>query len=273
MLGFNPTKYHPTDDPEETKAFINDKGEDCPRCHTHKTSARRWRSLLPWALVLLTTMMYGYVLLFGKRRPGPFPTNLKDAHQAISYEQRVFTGRLAWDEEKQAIYRILPPDEPLYFGEPNDDIDAAWEDISRVKFLYMNEEELAEFMAPDLKQYKDSNYYFTPEMFHSLHCLNVIRIKLDVGYYDKHPQAHHHGNLSKILQQDNWERIHIDHCLDQIRQSVQCFGDLSPVPVYGWGGIPVGFGVGQEHTCRKWEPVKAWMYERNKLDKKLREEW
>jgi hypothetical protein len=40
----------------------------------------------------------------------------------------------------------------------------------------------------------------------------------------------------------------MDHCLDQIRQSIQCNGDLSPVPLYWWDG---------------WESIREWVDRRN----------
>jgi hypothetical protein len=100
-------------------------------------------------------------------------------------------------------------------------------------------------------------------MFHSLHCLNAIRMELDDDYYLKHPHSH----LDMEIQNStafppNWDQIHIDHCLDQLRQAVQCQGDLSPVPLYFHGDMRVGLGVGQTHTCRNWESMRHWMDER-----------
>jgi len=64
---------------------------------------------------------------------------------------------------------------------------------------------------------------------HSLHCINAIRKALYPEYYsvhDKHP-------LAEALQS-----IHIDHCLDQLRQTIQCAGDLTPVPLRPYGEEP-----------------------------------
>jgi hypothetical protein len=99
-------------------------------------------------------------------------------------------------------------------------------------------------------------------MFHSLHCLNAIRMELDIDYYTTH--HHHHAEVEEAIQNstnfpDNWDRIHRDHCLDQLRQAIQCHGDLSPVPVYHYNNDIVGLGVGQAHTCRKWGPIREWM--------------
>lgn len=99
-------------------------------------------------------------------------------------------------------------------------------------------------------------------MFHSLHCLNSLRMYIDKSYYETHHNGHYH-NLSALVNQDDFERIHIDHCMDQIRQTIQCHGDLSPVLVYAWKGFELGIGRGTKHTCRKWEPIRKWMDDRN----------
>ncbi|KAI1323297.1 hypothetical protein F5Y16DRAFT_425266 [Xylariaceae sp. FL0255] len=276
---------------EESQALIANHRKGV--CHSG-TIKKRYGQLvdgLPWIVVLITTSASIYFWLASHSCFGHFPTDVEDSWGAISYEQRAFTGRLEWDETRKVLYRVVPKDQPLYFGEPSKDIDEAWEEFSKGgfhgkypvkqseandslgKFLYMNDRELSQYKVPELKQFDNGHYYFEPQMFHSLYCLNVIRMKLDADYYEAHPVAHDHGNLSAMLKQDDWERVHIDHCLDQIRQSVQCFGDLSPVPVYSLGNISVGVGVGTAHTCRKWEPIKAWMSGRNQLGNQLREQW
>ncbi|KAJ5116680.1 hypothetical protein N7456_001028 [Penicillium angulare] len=127
----------------------------------------------------------------------------------------------------------------------------------------MTEEEAAPY-APDLNKSPFSDdYHFEPDMFHSLHCLNAIRMDLDKAYYSIH-HNHHHEELEEAIKNStmfphDWDRIHRDHCLDQLRQAIQCHGDLSPVPLYHYNDDPIGLGVGQVHTCRKWEPMRKWM--------------
>jgi hypothetical protein len=56
---------------------------------------------------------------------------------------------------------------------------------------------------------------------------------------------------------------HMDHCIDQIRQSLMCSADLTPIP-YGWypryNQVNGMFDVA--HTCRDFEAVKEWARER-----------
>jgi len=97
-------------------------------------------------------------------------------------------------------------------------------------------------------------------MLHSLHCLNAVRKHLDLDYYEP----------SMVLPME-YRRMHIDHCIDQLRQAVMCHGDLTPVtlkPV--WAGGESGKHkrlqfLGQTermHTCRRWEDIREWVTER-----------
>ncbi|KAH9886109.1 hypothetical protein F4778DRAFT_481781 [Xylariomycetidae sp. FL2044] len=273
MSKYVPLSFKTAQDHEESQAFIDEEKHERPDPDGRSPRLLLRQSILPWTVSCILLILYAYELFTPTSSLGPFETDLKDAQRAVAYEEKHFTGHFAWDEAEQTIYRVLPPDEPLFFGEPSDEIDRAWEDLSRGKFLAMNEEEVDRFKAPDLLLYPDGNYYFTFQMFHSLHCLNMVRMRLDKDYYESHVPSQQHKNLSEVIHQPGWERTHIDHCLDQIRQSIQCAGDLSPVPIYGWGGIPVGFGVGQAHTCRKWQPIQEWMVERHELGMELHEGW
>lgn len=54
-----------------------------------------------------------------------------------------------------------------------------------------------------------------------------------------------------------------EHCLDYIRQSLQCSGDLTPM---NWAWIErtkkIFFKPGTPHTCRKFDGVWDWVAER-----------
>jgi len=59
----------------------------------------------------------------------------------------------------------------------------------------------------------------------------------------------------------------IAHCLDQIRQVIQCQSDLSPVPVHVEKEIrinksPIYIATGATHTCRRFEKVQDWLKSR-----------
>ena len=94
-----------------------------------------------------------------------------------------------------------------------------------------------------------------PDMFHSLHCLNAIRKEISERVYNSSTGYSSHSSHFPP------EGVipHIEHCMDRIRQSIMCQGDLSPSPMYWWQGFNLAFGRAGAHTCRKWLPIREWI--------------
>lgn len=101
-----------------------------------------------------------------------------------------------------------------------------------------------------------------PEVMHSLHCVNAIRKAMHHEYYLTHDthklpaalQQIHVGKLKMFHTSVYKAYICPEHCLDQIRQNIQCAGDLTPVQLRPYGVEPNVNLVGtpQIHTCRNW---------------------
>lgn len=79
-------------------------------------------------------------------------------------------------------------------------------------------------------------------------------MEFEPEYYAEHPRADADVPVPK-----SWAMVHRDHCLDQIRQSLMCFGDLSPAPFAAWEGFHLSIAEGRTHTCRKWEGISDWV--------------
>jgi len=97
-------------------------------------------------------------------------------------------------------------------------------------------------------------------MVHGLHCLNTIRQSQDPEYYEKNLQAPmKHSHRMKM-------RMHIDHCLDHLRQAILCHGDLTPVTLRPVDiDDPTADLVGEterSHTCRNGMEIRKWLTER-----------
>ncbi|KAJ5946976.1 hypothetical protein N7454_003815 [Penicillium verhagenii] len=92
------------------------------------------RLIAPWiASTLCLSLVTGY-LIFQQTyaySSAAFPTDLRDAHPYIMYEERVFSGKLAFSKENGKVYRDVDRSLPQYFGPPSADIDNAWADILR----------------------------------------------------------------------------------------------------------------------------------------------
>ncbi|KAJ7869754.1 hypothetical protein B0H14DRAFT_3861135 [Mycena olivaceomarginata] len=89
----------------------------------------------------------------------------------------------------------------------------------------------------------EGNYILELDVFHNLHCLNMIRKSLHSDYYSEHLM----------------ELAHLDHCVDWIRQSLMCAGDTSVV-VWQWDPAQkiTTFQGSVAHTCRNFEKLREW---------------
>lgn len=196
-------------------------------------------------------------------QPTFWPTDLDSMKPVVEYETIEYTGSLLYNTTSQRVYRNVSVDDIQFVGPPKPEIDAAWDKLLKDEWPVLTDEEAEPFL-PELRRLpNDNRYHFEPDMFHSLHCLNALRQALDKDYYRKLPEFKAH-DVSQFLKQDDFDRIHMDHCIDRIRQALQCHGDLSPSPMYSWDGFILALGRGSQHTCRKWQPIRDWATNRTR---------
>ncbi|KAH6658596.1 hypothetical protein BKA67DRAFT_514057 [Truncatella angustata] len=57
--------------------------------------------------------------------------------------------------------------------------------------------------------------------------------------------------------QDPSQEDHIAHCINHIRQALQCHSDLTPME-WRLEGSNVILNTDTRHTCRDWDKIHAW---------------
>ncbi|KAF1948915.1 hypothetical protein CC80DRAFT_359696, partial [Byssothecium circinans] len=151
-----------------------------------------------------------------------FYTEIAALSPVVSLVPTKFSGTLKYKGEH--LYIDLGND-AQYFGAPSPAIDKNWE-----KLLTGMENEA---LWPD--------DIVSPDVLHTLHCLNAVRKLLDSPYYYNHTfDAHNRAR-----------RIHIDHCLNHIRQIIKCHMDLTPVRTMYFEEMNTEVGdFDQVHMCR-----------------------
>ncbi|KAH7382655.1 hypothetical protein DE146DRAFT_760490 [Phaeosphaeria sp. MPI-PUGE-AT-0046c] len=161
-----------------------------------------------------------------------FDTEIASLLPAIQLVKTLFSGTLRYKGEH--LYIDLGTGGIRYFGEPSDEVDDAWTD------LIGNDEGT---FAGDV---------IAPDVLHSLHCVNEVRKVLDSQYY-------YNATLESL---NRGRRIHIDHCLNHIRQVIQCHMDLTPVRAVYFEDMNTEVGdFDQEHMCRDTTRLHEWMGE------------
>ncbi|KAK4626569.1 hypothetical protein CLAFUW4_05189 [Fulvia fulva] len=175
-------------------------------------------------------------------------TELPAAKAAIQLTKHRFTGGLYFDENGR-VYRHMFKGQPQYVGIPSPAIDDAWAQL--IPGLYENlVGSEAAFVAGRTWQDPDGRYMIGLEVMHTLHCVNFIRKALDVDYYGGNGTAHSH-------------RLHTDHCIDHIRQFVQCHADLTPL-TFSWSDEKDNIVADWDalHTCRNFSKIQEWAVDR-----------
>ncbi|KAF1822547.1 uncharacterized protein K489DRAFT_320844 [Dissoconium aciculare CBS 342.82] len=139
-----------------------------------------------------------------------------------------------------------------YAGKPRPGLDQAWHDLLKYSNIRLSLEEL-DFLDPARKdsavELPDGGYYATTQVMHELHCI----VGLYLTYFPE---------LSTAQLED--QKIHVEHCLDTLRQGVMCRADLTPITMR-WGHkqpVPLG-NFSSPHQCVDWSRVDYWMQDRS----------
>ncbi|KAI0126716.1 hypothetical protein BJ170DRAFT_629692 [Xylariales sp. AK1849] len=143
-------------------------------------------------------------------------------------------------------------------GLPRPELDDAWEGLLQYMNIRVSGEEAERTNYTSIELTDGSGDLFAmPAVFHSLHCLKSIRQYL---FPESYPDAWEYmkpaelGGISK----------HMDHCIENLRQSLLCQGDMSPYR-YEWqptNDMPKPFAR-MEHICVEWDKVMDWAEQRS----------
>ncbi|KAE8441798.1 hypothetical protein EG329_004311 [Mollisiaceae sp. DMI_Dod_QoI] len=96
------------------------------------------------------------------------------------------------------------------------------------------------------------------QVFHQLHCLNLLRKAAWFNYdYYSNIGEHEFANSPEVLQ------MHVGHCFDFLRQQLMCTADVGLVSfvwVEGQPGPVADFST--KHRCKDFEAIKQWTKEK-----------
>ncbi|KAF4637376.1 hypothetical protein G7Y89_g727 [Cudoniella acicularis] len=235
-----------------------------------------WTPPLPTIILAITTGALALNTILMSLRPVNICTTESPANDystdwaIIQMKQVVYTSAFRYNETSDSYYREFDPTEPQYVGKPSPEIDNAWHKLLQGQYLYLPKEEAMKLDNPVPIEALQGSYLAEVEVMHSLHCLNAIRKALDPEYYaihDQHPlladlQAVHVGEPSSaLISLVATTDVRLpEHCIEQLRQNIQCATDLTPVPLrpYGPPGHINLVGTPQTHTCRDWKAFRQW---------------
>lgn len=140
-------------------------------------------------------------------------------------------------------------------------VDAAWDKISfdmgdtfitkdQIKIIDMPETSLT------VKNPKtgEEGYRVGLEVFHQLHCLNVLR---QVTYRDWYEDIS--GEFGKGAED---LKMHTDHCLEILRLNIMCTADIGVFTLYMIDDDPLPWPeLNSHHVCRNFDAIIDWAME------------
>jgi hypothetical protein len=104
------------------------------------------------------------------------------------------------------------------------------------------------------------------EVFHHLHCLNLLRKVTYKEYYESLEGELSHGREALqahtgryCLGAINISDIVLDHCLEVLRLNIQCQADIGVFTLYMVEGDPLAWPrLNSNHQCRNFDRIREW---------------
>ncbi|KAM7191738.1 protein of unknown function (DUF3328) domain containing protein [Rhypophila sp. PSN 637] len=269
-----PTKYHPVSRDEEHRIdggfpekdvllpqSEHDQDQDIP------TTQRRTRSGLPkhWIWLVHAVLLSFSITMFAMsfcRKTGS-PSDPKFLEKIGTYSP-LFPA-VKYEKQRYSLAPIIKDSPYVGYG-PS--VDRAWDSIANdVADIMITEEERQKLgLSPDSLKIQNPKtgewgYRAGIEVFHQLHCLNLLRqVIYKKEYYGQKELGGDVGDA------DSAEDLfgHVDHCIEALRENLMCQGDVS---VFTFKMFPELEDEGIEgnwpdfsinHMCRNFEAIKQW---------------
>ncbi|KAJ8516158.1 hypothetical protein ONZ45_g6500 [Pleurotus djamor] len=218
--------------------------------HRQRAKALRYTWLVLRVLCMVNILLVILLAVHVLEKPGD--AVYSPAQDVVEYEIKRFnTGFL--DEPKS-----------VFQGPPTDAMDAAWQDLYKDGVSYLLPEEARLLRDPTVPAPGAQVYVGGLDVFHQIHCLDMIRM---AAYPDRYNASQRHqmhlrrsGSMGhpKISDQE-----HLQHCINSVRQSLMCSSDISINPYYNPKLEKRPFPrFDQLHTCRNFEKIKDWAFKR-----------
>ncbi|KAL9053253.1 MAG: hypothetical protein Q9206_004002 [Seirophora lacunosa] len=255
------------DEPEYTQLekahLMEDAGSEADTS-LHRRNARvaRLGTQVPWALSAVLLVLLGASWAFkwssqcgASSFERGFDTELEPAKPHIQMQKVRYRGTPIFGDDGEEYVEYLPG-EKRYVGEPSDEIDEAWNELTKRRFFLLSETEAKTQFGSKYTRYWNEGWGGL-DIFHTLHCLDHIRKSL---YPDHYHQSSLHGKIHNG-NNSSFSSPNTGHCIDHIRQQIMCQGDLTPLPSQYFESKGMNYlDSDREHTCRDFSRIRQWTH-------------
>jgi len=135
------------------------------------------------------------------------------------------------------------------------DIDESWRDLLRNVNMRVTKDELQPTNQTSVELPENGGYLAWFSVYHDLHCLKTLR---QWNYRD-----HYFPNLTRS--ERSILEMHVDHCIEYIRQGAMCHADTS-LTAFRWANgkdKPVLRTKRSLHMCQDWNTVESFAEQRS----------
>ncbi|KAI1340372.1 hypothetical protein F5Y15DRAFT_423308 [Xylariaceae sp. FL0016] len=160
-------------------------------------------------------------------------------------------------------------DRPVARQLPNDEADKVWKEWELTRVFPISANDVAR-LGKDLEtavkledEYfglGDDKYAATLDIYHQLHCVNMLRWHAYGPYYNK---------TYLDPEKEGFAEVHINHCIDILVQTIQCSGNPNLITMH-WAGTQAypfpDFNI--QKKCINFDLLSAWRKE-NTVDMQL----
>jgi len=226
--------------------------------HPCKEKARRLLRYWPWAAhaaLLMTSIglfAASFSLRYGNTQDDTFFTKKYSSYSPASGIVKYHTER----------YNLTPVMDWSPFVGSGYEVDRAWDHITNNIGDQMISHAELEKLGLDPKSIKITNpitgeegYRAGLEVFHQLHCLNLLRMATYPDYYSRPEVGGDVATDSEDL------RGHIDHCIEALRLNLMCQSDIGVFTFKMYPDLPVEGhwpDFSTLHTCRNFDDIRNW---------------
>jgi len=141
-----------------------------------------------------------------------------------------------------------------YSGYPRPELEEAWNGLLGNMNVAFSLEDLKAFNREEnAVQLPDgSGFAGTLNIYHEIHCVKWMHVHMY--------QEHYYPNLDDAQREEN--RLHSEHCLNHLRKSAMCHGDVGMV-TYQWGNNSrKPLAAATSHQCIDWDTLADWTSQR-----------
>jgi hypothetical protein len=135
----------------------------------------------------------------------------------------------------------------------SDEVNTRWEALyNKMAISQISTDQAAKLPNATTPTAWDPDQYMVElDVFHQLHCLNALRKLVYPEVFPVDLTSSSNEALDNVY--------HLEHCYDQLRQSLQCSADISTI-YWEWSREKKKMlgSLETTHTCRDFEKIREW---------------